>query len=178
MPLSIEYTKNLLKRIATLEEMSKNEADVLLKTSLQEKFYLTKLLLPEFEHALLSIVNKGSLGESYNIISALCNSLSSFESASYDDFFYFFKKSSSVILYNFILLNKNVPIEFWIEDKYYERLKGDSLFGAIRAFRIDIIYAKRRNEAAEYLREKLRSVEKSVDSLNDEMVFKVSGVSL
>lgn len=178
MPLSIEYTKSLLKRIAALEEISKDEANGILKTSLQEKFYLTKLLLPEFENALLSIVNKGSLGESYNIINALCNSLSNFESASYDDFFYFFKKSSSLILYNFILFNKNVPIEFWIEDKYYERLKKDSLSSALKELRLDTVYSKRRGEAVEYLREKLRTFEKSVDSLNDEMVFKISGVLL
>lgn len=178
MPLSIEYTKSLLKRISALDEISKDEANVFLKTSLQEKFYLTKLLLPEFENALLSIVNKGPVGESYNIINALCNALSNFELASYDDFFYFFKNSSSLILYNFILFNKNVPIEFWVEDRYYERTKKDSLSSALKELRLDTVYSKRRGEAVEYLREKLRTVEESVDSLNDEMVFKISGVLL
>lgn len=175
MPLSVEYARKMLNKIARSADVAKDDINSFVKVPLQEKFYLAKLLLPELEQALLYAVNKKIINKA---VSAMCEALENYKEASHNDYVYLFENAPAIVLYNFILFNKNVPIEFWIEEVYYERFKESSQFKAFKEFRMDTIYVKRRSEAVEYLRKKIHGNGSKIDVLNDEMIFKVMGVLL
>lgn len=177
MPLSVEYTKNLLNKIFSNESLSEEDANLFVSTPTKERFYLAKSLLAEIETGIAFKQPSAFARNAYNIFASIGYALTDFKEASYNDFYYLFTHAPASVLSSFIIHNKNIPVEFFIEDKYYERLKSDPLSDSINSDRKDFIEAKQ-HEVVPYLRNKFRDIDPGLDSVNDKMILSIAGVSI
>lgn len=76
-----------------------------------------------------------------------------------------------------LLQNDSLPMKILTSDTYFEKYKQGEYYDYMNALRLKAIL-KRTSEAASLLREQLREEFPDVNSMTDEMILKVAGVTL
>lgn len=174
----LKYYQQLLSGMVEHPELVTEEdvADVI-SASEKERGELAFSLLPELESC-WDALNTGKLtGSSNKLFMGLITSLAESTGLTYENFSYVAGHGSLFALV-FTLFNKNYPISFLVDYNYPQNdgsyHEAFNLFG-YRSFKdmLDFIRGCRFEDIAAFLREGIPDSE----SLTDEMIFSISGVT-
>lgn len=175
MPVSVEYMSDLIKGIP---ENGLSDEDCALFDGITDEcwFALNPMLLSFINKAVKESADGVKSKMAKHVVIKTYHVLRRSRVSCLNDCL-FYLSNTGIFFQAELLQNHSLPMEILTSDTYFEKYKKGEYYDYINALRLNAIL-KRTSEAAVLIRKQLREKFPDVDSMTDEMVLKVAGVTL
>lgn len=171
MPVSIEYMSDLIREIPE-KGLSDEDYELIWSITWECWFALTPMLIHVIGEIQEESASRDQIVAFLNPLRKTLGVLRKSRVSCLDDCISLLETVGVAFKYA-LLQNETFPIEILISEKYFDKFKDTDL----NNLRITLV-SLRSGEAAVILRERLREKLPEVDTLTDEMVLSVAGVTL